>query len=77
MVQLALKMYGHRQDSVRSVVVDLHQVSSAVAELHVQSVALTVSSAAKSRALLAALALCQQPVLHSIISARSVQIDDV
>jgi hypothetical protein len=29
-VQIALEVRGHRQDSVRSVVVDLHQVSSAV-----------------------------------------------
>src|ERR1700727_2570773 len=38
----------HRQDSVRSVVVDLHQVSSAVAELHVQNVALIASLICKS-----------------------------
>jgi hypothetical protein len=42
-VHVALEVRGHRQDSVRSVVVDLHQVSSAVAELHVQNVALIVS----------------------------------
>lgn len=41
-VQLARHVRGHRQDSVRSVVVDLHQASSAVAELRVQTVALMV-----------------------------------
>jgi hypothetical protein len=35
-VQSAREVHGHRQDSVRSVVVDLHLVSSAVAELRVQ-----------------------------------------
>jgi hypothetical protein len=35
-VHMARDVRGHRQDSVRSVVVDLHQVSSAVAELRVQ-----------------------------------------
>jgi len=35
---------GHRQDNVRSVLVDLHQVSSAVAELRVQNVAIIGSS---------------------------------
>jgi len=36
-------MRARRQDTVRSVVLDLHQVSSAVAELHVQRVAVIAS----------------------------------
>ena len=47
-VQHARKVRGHRQDSVRSVVVDLHQVSSAVAELRVQTVAVIVLSIGKA-----------------------------
>jgi hypothetical protein len=42
-VLFARQVHGRRQDSVRSVVVDLHQVSSAVAELHVQCVAIIAS----------------------------------
>ena len=41
-VQGAPEVRGHRQDSVRSVVLDLHQASSAVAELRVQTVAVIV-----------------------------------
>jgi hypothetical protein len=36
-------MRARRQDNVRSVVLDLHHVSSAVAELHVQGVAIIAS----------------------------------
>ena len=43
-VQGAPDVRDHRQDSVRSVALDLHQASSAVAELRVQTVAVIVLS---------------------------------
>jgi hypothetical protein len=43
-VHPARQASGHRQDNVRSVVVDLHQVSSAIAELRVQNVGIIGSS---------------------------------